>query len=204
MDHARPFWTSTLQDLSNGIKNTSMRGVLTPTIAFWIFGSPGGLPSPTFGSVSGDLTFPSKWGCDIVVANFVMVEKGFDCHPMSWLNHWMAIETHFRLPYIRHLKLSHCQLKPFLVAIQWWCLVGWQLKPFLVVHDSNFLSLVSAIFYHWKLNFLSPLDIKNSSHQKLSKKILHGTFQNLVVDDQEGFQLPSNYLAQFSQICIHI
>jgi hypothetical protein len=26
---ARPFWTSTLQDLSNGIKNTPMRGVLT-------------------------------------------------------------------------------------------------------------------------------------------------------------------------------
>ncbi len=32
MAHARPFWTSKLQDLSNGIKNTSMRGVLTPEL----------------------------------------------------------------------------------------------------------------------------------------------------------------------------
>jgi len=32
MVHARPFWTSTLQDLSNGIKNTSMQGVLTLAI----------------------------------------------------------------------------------------------------------------------------------------------------------------------------
>jgi hypothetical protein len=32
MAHARPFWTSTLQELSNGIKNTSMQGVLTPII----------------------------------------------------------------------------------------------------------------------------------------------------------------------------
>ncbi len=64
MAHARPFWTSTLQDLYNGIMNTSMQGVLTPEIEFWRFGSPGGLPSPIFGSVSGDLTFLSKWGCD--------------------------------------------------------------------------------------------------------------------------------------------
>jgi hypothetical protein len=29
MAHARPFWASTLQDLSIDIKNTSMKGVLT-------------------------------------------------------------------------------------------------------------------------------------------------------------------------------
>jgi hypothetical protein len=29
MAHARPFWTSTLQELFNGIKNTSRQGVLT-------------------------------------------------------------------------------------------------------------------------------------------------------------------------------
>jgi len=29
MAHARPFWASTLQDLSIDIKNTSMQGVLT-------------------------------------------------------------------------------------------------------------------------------------------------------------------------------
>jgi hypothetical protein len=65
MAHARPFWTSTLQNLFNDIKNASMQGVLTPTIALWIFGNPGGLPSPIFGSVSGDFTTPSKWGCDM-------------------------------------------------------------------------------------------------------------------------------------------
>jgi hypothetical protein len=64
MAHARPFRTFTLQDLSNSIKNTSMRGVLTPTITFWVFESLGELPSPIFRSVSGDLTLPSKWGCD--------------------------------------------------------------------------------------------------------------------------------------------
>jgi hypothetical protein len=32
MAHARPFSTSSLQDLSNGIKNTSRKGVLTPEI----------------------------------------------------------------------------------------------------------------------------------------------------------------------------
>jgi hypothetical protein len=41
-----------------------MQGVLTPAIALWVFGSPGGLPSPIFGSVSGDFITPSKWGCD--------------------------------------------------------------------------------------------------------------------------------------------
>ncbi len=64
MAHARPFWTSTLWDLSNGIKNTPMWDVLSLVIEFWVFGSPGGLPSPIFGSVSGDLTLPSKWGCN--------------------------------------------------------------------------------------------------------------------------------------------
>jgi hypothetical protein len=34
MAHVRPFWTSTFQDLCNGIKNTSMRGVLTLAIEF--------------------------------------------------------------------------------------------------------------------------------------------------------------------------
>jgi hypothetical protein len=54
----------TLWDLSNGIKNTSRRGVLAYTIEFWSFGSPGGLWVPTFGSVSFILTLVSKWGCD--------------------------------------------------------------------------------------------------------------------------------------------
>jgi hypothetical protein len=32
MAHARPFSTSTLQGLSNGVKNTSRKGVLTSEI----------------------------------------------------------------------------------------------------------------------------------------------------------------------------
>jgi len=32
MAHARPFSTSTLQNLSNDINNTSRKGVLTPAI----------------------------------------------------------------------------------------------------------------------------------------------------------------------------
>jgi hypothetical protein len=64
MAHVRPFWTSTLQDFSNGINNALMQGVLTPTIALLIFRSPRGFSSPIFGSVSGNLTLPSKWGCD--------------------------------------------------------------------------------------------------------------------------------------------
>jgi hypothetical protein len=62
--YARPFWTSTLQDLSKGIKKTSMRGVLTLVIKFRVFGSPGGLQVPTFGSVNFILTLASKWGCN--------------------------------------------------------------------------------------------------------------------------------------------
>jgi hypothetical protein len=37
---------------------------LTVAIELWVFGSLGGLSSPIFGSVNGDLTLPSKWGCD--------------------------------------------------------------------------------------------------------------------------------------------
>jgi hypothetical protein len=45
---------------------------LTPGLSFdpynrlWVFGSPRGLSSPIFGNVNGDLTLPSKWGCDII------------------------------------------------------------------------------------------------------------------------------------------
>jgi len=64
MAHARPFWTSTLQDLSNGIKNTTLPGVLALAIVLRVLGSLGRLPSPIFGSLNGDLALPSKWGCD--------------------------------------------------------------------------------------------------------------------------------------------
>jgi hypothetical protein len=65
MTHARPFWTSTFQELSIDIKNTPMQDFLTPTIELWVFGSLGGLQLPTFGSVSFIPTLIPKWGCDI-------------------------------------------------------------------------------------------------------------------------------------------
>jgi len=64
MAHERLFSTSTLQDLSNGIKNTSRQSVLAPTIELWSFGSPKGLQVLTFGSMSLIFTLASKWGCD--------------------------------------------------------------------------------------------------------------------------------------------
>ncbi len=60
MAHARPFWASTLQDLFIDIKNAPRRGDFPPQIVFWIFGSPGGLHFPTFGSVSCILTQPQS------------------------------------------------------------------------------------------------------------------------------------------------
>jgi hypothetical protein len=57
MAHARLFSTSALQELFNGIKNTSKQGVLTLAIELRAFRSPEGLPSPHFGSVSVILTF---------------------------------------------------------------------------------------------------------------------------------------------------
>jgi hypothetical protein len=77
MAHARPFSTSTFQDLSNGIKNTSRRGVSTPTIELWSFESPGGLQVPTFGSASFILTLASKWGCNAIVAKHIWRVKPF-------------------------------------------------------------------------------------------------------------------------------
>jgi hypothetical protein len=87
MAHARPFWTSTLQDLFNGIKNTSMQGDLIPAITLWVFGSPKRLPSPIFGSVSGDLTLPSKWGCDSEVGtrNWIYLEFSFVASRFMWV-----------------------------------------------------------------------------------------------------------------------
>jgi hypothetical protein len=41
-----------------------MRGVLALQLELWVFGSPGGLQVPTFGSVGFTLTLSPKWGCD--------------------------------------------------------------------------------------------------------------------------------------------
>jgi hypothetical protein len=71
MAHAKPFSTSTLQDLFNGIKNTSRRGVLPSVVELGSSGSPGGLQVPTFGSVSLILTLAPKWGCDIFTLRII-------------------------------------------------------------------------------------------------------------------------------------
>jgi hypothetical protein len=61
MTNARPFWTSTLRDLSNDTKNTPRRGVLGLAVELWTFGSPGGLQLPTFPSVGlHPHTWPSR------------------------------------------------------------------------------------------------------------------------------------------------
>jgi hypothetical protein len=75
MAHARPFSTSTLQGLSNGIKNTSRRGVWPSAVELWSCGSLGGLQIPTFESVSLILTLASKWGCDKLGFHYVHTHK---------------------------------------------------------------------------------------------------------------------------------
>ncbi len=75
MAYARPFWTFKLQDLSNDIKNTPMRGVLTPVIELWVFGSSKGLQLPTFGSVSFIFTLIPKWDCDSVIPNSTLDDE---------------------------------------------------------------------------------------------------------------------------------
>jgi hypothetical protein len=62
MAHARPFWTFTLQNLSNNIKNASLQVVLTPAIMLWFFGSPRGLLQPHFGAKCENATHTPKSG----------------------------------------------------------------------------------------------------------------------------------------------
>jgi hypothetical protein len=92
MAYAKPFSTSTLQGISNGIKNTSGRGLLTSAIELWSCGSPRGLQVPTFGSVNLILTLASKWGCDkiFVWQNILKNPNGAMCHIL-------------RLPYVNIL-----------------------------------------------------------------------------------------------------
>jgi len=61
-----------------------MQSVLTPTIMLWVFKSPKGLPSPIFGSVSGDLTTPSKWGCDNLPTTHLPTHKPTQQPTYTW------------------------------------------------------------------------------------------------------------------------
>jgi hypothetical protein len=53
-------------------QTTPMRGVLALQLELWIFGSPGGLQVPTFGSVGFTLTLSPKWGCDKKCCNYAI------------------------------------------------------------------------------------------------------------------------------------
>jgi hypothetical protein len=124
MTHARPFWTSTFQDLFNNIKNTSMWGVLTPTIEFWIFGSLGGLPSPIFGSVSGDFTPPSKWGYDKIPLVLVITHENpfvfinFPLFPSSSYNFLLFTTQHYINPH----KALNSGINSFFCNLETWLL----------------------------------------------------------------------------------
>ncbi len=80
MGNERPFWTSTLQELSIDIKNSLRRGDLTPQIVFWIFGSPRGLHFPTFGSVNCILTLSPKVG----LRHFRSLESNMPIFLANW------------------------------------------------------------------------------------------------------------------------
>jgi len=71
-----------------------MQGVLTPTIEFWVFESPGGLPSPIFESVNGDLTLPSKWGCDIISFFYWLIISYFYWLFILFLLLYISIDDH--------------------------------------------------------------------------------------------------------------
>ncbi len=64
-----------------------MRGVLTPVIELWIFGSPQAFQVPTFGSVSFILTLSPKWGCDTIhiIMSTEVHEEGKSFHASSFI-----------------------------------------------------------------------------------------------------------------------
>jgi hypothetical protein len=86
--HARPFWTFTLQDLSNGIKNTSMQGVLTPVIKLWVFGSPRGPQLPLLG-----VWISSSHLLQSGVVTLVLLIKNF-IFPHIYTHAWHILQRH--------------------------------------------------------------------------------------------------------------
>ncbi len=99
-----------------------MRGVLTLAIVPSIFGSPGGLPSPIFGSVSGDLTTPSKWGYD----NYVALHIGVIISCWWWCYFVLVLLFHALVMLLYTLVLLfHVGIIIFHIGIivlwWWWC-----------------------------------------------------------------------------------
>jgi len=85
---------------------------LAPTIAFWGFGSLGGLPSPIFGSVSGDLTLPSKWGCN--THQPIQSVKGHSLYSMHLIHHHPPITLCDLAQCIGHLVFpAQCYLPKY-------------------------------------------------------------------------------------------
>jgi hypothetical protein len=112
MAHARPFSTSTLQGLSNGIKNTSRRGVFPSAVELWNCRSPRGPPIPTFGSVSLILTLASKWGCDKKCSNYTLTNLLFGFCRFVWIIEPLVAHPNPILE-LQHafLPLKCCELK---------------------------------------------------------------------------------------------
>jgi hypothetical protein len=73
MGHVSPFYTSTFQELFNGIKNSSIQWVLTPVIALWKFWSPSRLQLPKW-----ELT----WECE---GSFLHILTHFQEHEIQLL-----------------------------------------------------------------------------------------------------------------------
>ncbi len=76
MAHARPFSTSTLQELSNNIKNTSRQGVLTPAIEVLSFQESRKSPKSPFREFKCHLHTPSKWGCNTPLYAWSVTNQG--------------------------------------------------------------------------------------------------------------------------------
>jgi hypothetical protein len=80
MTNAGPFSISTLQEISNDTKNTSMRGVLGLDVELWTFGSPGGLQILIFSKCWASPPHLAKVGLQQLNSNH---SKNIKCHITS-------------------------------------------------------------------------------------------------------------------------
>ncbi len=78
-----------------------MRGVLAFQLELWVFGSPGGLQVPTFGSVGFTFTLSPRWGCDTYVVTYssfcfslARSNKTMSSYSYKWISpkvcHWIC------------------------------------------------------------------------------------------------------------------
>jgi hypothetical protein len=136
MTHARPFWITTLQDLFNGIKNTSMQGVWTLAIKLWVFRSPRGLQVPTFASMSFILTLASKWRCDKGGAEAGCFDLMWTSNCGRWiLNQLMTffVESQWLTTWGHIVCIS---------AIKFCCRVKWVRNPIMIEKNHFLMTLI--------------------------------------------------------------